>query len=138
MMVILEYAFNRYYWELCRLESANIPMSLVDDNLLERIDGQEIRRWTETLIAHGPDLLCQLLAQIHLPQALSELVSDYRYESYVSPKDSMVAVSSRLPARNHVELNWNTSSRLYFDGDDVVEGPNAGWVIAHEGKAELV
>ena len=135
MVVIYDYAFTRYIHILFGIEGARISTSFDNINwhpILERI---------EALIAHGPDLLCQFLAQTHLLEtsaAFLELVSKYRYESSVRFRDVISVLSSRLPARNPTGFNRdrNTRSRFYFEGDDVAAGPNAGWVIAHEGKIE--
>ena len=132
-MAIREYATTRYSHMLHNLDGKKFSPYSEASNFLE------VSGWTETLVAQGPDLLCQLLAQSQLNGVfLSELVSEYRYESPVQPRDSIMTISSRLHARNSATFNgdWNTRSRLYFEGDDMSEGPNAGWVIAHQGEVE--
>ena len=131
--MIRAYATSRYSHMLYNLDGKRYPTYSKAFNFLEVVG------WTETLVAQGPDLLCQLLAQSHLNGVfLSKLVSEYRYKSLVQPRDRFMTISARLHARNSATFNgdWNTRSRLYFEGDDVSEGPNAGWVIAHQGEVE--
>ena len=135
IVVIFKYAVTRYGQMLSDPEGAIFSISSPDNDL------QGNGGWSYALFAHGPDLLCQVLAQKHLPRnprALSDLVCGFRYESYVRLVDSTVSISSRLgtvyPAG--VNSDWNLRSGLYFEGDDAADGPNAGWLVVHNTKVE--
>ena len=126
MVVIYEYAIARY---------AKIMTSSDDINL------HAPRMWTEVFIARGPDLLCQSLTQLQSNEplhVLSELVSEHSDGFFAQSMGCMKRVSSRLNARHSASFisRWKIRTRLYFEGDNVAEGPNAGWVIAHHGEFE--
>ena len=132
IVVIYDYVSARYSDILNGLED---DISTFSDSIVTK----EFEEWIETFVAHGPDLLFQVLTKMHLPGAprtWSEFVCEYQNGFHIGWMDNMMPVSSRLQARNPTGSNgnWNTRSRLYFEGDDVAEGPNAGWVIAHGGE----
>ena len=132
-VVIYDYAFTRYVNTIHYLEES-LPLNDWYD--------RELSDLVEVLIARGPDLLCQVVAATSESLlALARLVAEYRHHPSV-PRMHNMWISSwpgRVHAETLVRLNsdWNTRSRLYFEGDDVAESPNAGWVIANQGEVEL-
>lgn len=123
-MMIYDYVSARY---------SNMLFGLEDDisTFSSPVFSKEFEEWIETFIAHGPDLFFQVLTKVHLPEASqiwSEFVCEYQNDFPVGSMNSMMPVPSRLQARNFTGLNenLNTRSRLYFEGDDVAEGFNAG------------
>ena len=141
MKVIYDYAISRYVGVLNRVDPARFSKPHAERSSEEK---RVCWDWLENLVTEGPDLLCRARAQIRLseadPQVLSELVGEYRQgRPNVWFMDMINGLISELQVGDYTAFDSDPDSRprLFFEGDDVAEGPSAGWVIAHGGKVEM-
>lgn len=141
MKVIYDYAMSRYVGVLKRVEPVISSKTHAERSYEEQ---RVVGEWLENLVAQGPDLLCQAQAQMRLseadPQVLSELAGEHRQgRPNVWFMDMINGLISELQVGDYsaFDSDPDTRPRLCFEGDDVAESPNAGWVIAHEGEVEM-